>query len=370
VRIATVRAVTVRIPLEVPVALGGGVRITEREYLLVALTAENGLTGVGWSYTRGGDLAGVVRRNLRGLVEGRDALAIEPLWETMYHATRYIGRSGMVMRAISAVDVALWDLLGQIQGRPVHALLGGHRTEVPVLMAGMYYTEGRRPDDDAREAAAYAGQGFRMVKLMGGAAPFEVDLARVKAVRSAVGGGVQVALDVNGAWQGMPEAAGYTRALADFGVAFVEEPVLTEDLEGLRALTAASSAPIACGEVDSGRWAFRELIGAGVDILRPDATVVGGISEWVKVHTVALARRRAVLPHDFPYVHVHLAAGLPGVDAVEFVTTAGGISNFHRLVRVALEPRNGMLTAPAAPGLGLTIDWAAVDRYAVREAST
>lgn len=369
-RVATVRAVTVRIPLKAPVALGGGLRISEREYLLVTLTTDNGLTGVGWSYTRGGDLAGVVRRNLRGLVEGAEVLGIEALWETMYHATRYIGRGGMVMRAISAVDLAMWDLAGQIQGRPVHALLGGHRTEVPVLMAGMYFAEGRRPDDDAREAAAYADQGFRMIKLMGGAAPFEVDLARVKAVRGAVGDGVRVALDVNGAWQGVPAAAGYTRALADVGVAFVEEPVLTEDLEGLRALTAAASAPIACGEVDSGRWAFRELIGAGVDILRPDATVVGGISEWVKVHAIASARHRAVLPHDFPYVHIHLAAGLPGVDAVECVTTAGGISNFHRLVHAPLEPRNGMLTAPAAPGLGLTMNWDAVERYAVQEAIT
>ena len=366
-RIASVRAVTVRIPLEAPVVLGGGLRISEREYVLVALAAEGGLTGVGWSYTRGGDLAGVIRRNLWGLIEGRDALAIEPLWEAMYHATRYIGRSGMVMRAISAVDVALWDLAGQIAGRPLHALLGGHRIDVPVLMAGMYYTEGRRPEDDAREAAAYTDRGFRMVKLMGGAAPFEVDLARVKAVRRAVGDDVRVALDVNGAWQGITAGADYTRALADLGIAFVEEPVLTEDLEGLRALTTVSSAPIACGEVDSGRWAFRELIGAGVHILRPDATVVGGISEWVKVHAMASRWGRAVIPHDFPYVHIHLAAGLPGVDAVEYVTTAGGISNFHYLVRSPMEPHNGMLTAPGAPGLGLTIDWDAVERYAVRE---
>ena len=366
-RIASVRAVTVRIPLETPVVLGGGLRINEREYLLVALAAEGGLTGVGWSYTRGGDLAGVVRRNLRGLIEGRDVLAIAPLWEAMYHATRYIGRGGMVMRAMSAVDLALWDLAGQIAGRPVHALLGGHRIDVPVLMAGMYYTEGRRPEDDAREACGYTDRGFRMVKLMGGAAPFEVDLARVKAVRRAVGDEVRVALDVNGAWQGISEAAGHTRALADLGVAFVEEPVLTEDLEGLRALTSAASVPIACGEIDSGRWAFRELIGAGVDILRPDATVVGGISEWLKVHAMASTWGRAIIPHDFPYVHIHLAAGLPGVDAVEYVTTAGGISNFHHLVRSPLEPRNGMLTAPAAPGLGLTMDWDAVERFAVRE---
>jgi D-arabinonate dehydratase len=194
VRIASVRALTVRIPLESPVVLGGGLRISEREYLLVALADEAGRVGVGWSYTRGGDLAGVVRQNLRGLLEGADVLATDALWDAMYGATRYIGRAGMVMRAISAVDLALWDLRGQIAGRPLHALLGGHRTDAPVLMAGMYYTAGRRPDDDAREAAAYADRGLRMVKLMGGAAPFDVDLARVRAVRGAVGDEVGVAL--------------------------------------------------------------------------------------------------------------------------------------------------------------------------------
>lgn len=365
-RILTVRALTLRIPLEIPVVLGSGLRIAEREYLLVALTTETGLTGVGWSYTRGGDLAGVVRRNLQPLIEGQDALATERLWEAMYHATRYIGRGGMVMRALSAVDVALWDLKGQAVDLPLHVLLGGYRPVVPVLMAGMYYTEGRRPDDDAREAAAYAEQGFRLIKLMGGAAPFAVDLARVKAVRRAVGDEVRVAIDVNGAWQDAETAAGYSRALVDEGVAFVEEPMLTENLPGLRAFCEASPVPVASGETDSGRWAFRELIGAGIDILRPDATVAGGISEWLKVHALAAAWGRAVIPHDFPHVHIHLAAGLAGVDAVEWVTTAGGISNFHYLARAPLQPRGGMLAAPTEPGLGLTLDWDAVERYAVR----
>ena len=363
-RISTVRAMTLSIPLESPVVLGGGLRITEREYLLVALVTDTGLTGVGWSYTRGGDLAGAVRRNLQPLVEGENPLEAERLWEKMYLATRFIGRSGLVMRALSAVDIALWDLKGQVTGLPLSTLLGGYRTEVPVLMAGMYYTEGRRSGDDAREAAGYAEAGFRMIKLMGGAAPFATDLARVRAVRQAVGPEVRIALDVNGAWREPKVAAGYARALAELDVAFIEEPIPTENLPALRALCAASPVPIAAGEVESGRWTFRELIASGVDILRPDATVVGGISEWLKVHAMATAWGRTVIPHDFPYVHIHLAAGVAGVDAVEFVTTAGGISNFHAIVRDPLRPRDGLVSAPSGPGLGVTLDWAAVERYA------
>ncbi len=363
-RIKTVRAIALSIPLESPVILGGGLRIAEREYLLVALTTDTGLTGVGWSYTRGGDLAGAVRRNLQPLVEGENLLETERLWEKMYLATRFIGRSGLVMRALSAVDIALWDLKARAAGLPLSTLLGGYRTEVPVLMAGMYYTEGRRPEDDAREAAGYAEQGFRTIKLMGGAASFDVDLARVRAVRQAVGPEVRVALDVNGAWREPKVAAGYARALADLDVAFIEEPIHTEYLPGLRTLCAASPVPVAAGEVESGRWAFRELVTSGVDILRPDATVVGGISEWLKVHAMATAWGRQVIPHDFPYVHIHLAAGVAGVDAVEFVTTAGGISNFHTIVRDPLRPRGGVVAVPSGPGLGFTLDWAAVERYA------
>lgn len=363
-RIKTVQAITLSIPLEFPVVLGGGLRISEREYLLVLLTTDAGLTGVGWSYTRGGDLAGAVRRNLQSLIEGEDPLQTERLWETMYLATRYIGRSGLVMRALSAVDIALWDLKAQAAGLPLSTLLGGYRTEVPILMAGMYYTEGRRPGDDAREAAAYAEAGCRTIKLMGGAAPFATDLARVRAVRQAVGPEVRIALDVNGAWREPKVAAGHARALADLDVAFVEEPVPSEDLPLLRTLCSVSPVPVAAGEAESGRWAFRELIASGVDILRPDATVVGGISEWLKVHAMATTWGRTVIPHDFPYVHIHLAAGLAGVGAVEFVTTAGGISNFHAIVREPLRPRSGVVAVPAGPGLGLTLDRAAIERYA------
>ncbi len=363
-RITTVRAMTLTIPLDAPVVLGGGLRITEREYLLVVLITDTGLTGVGWSYTRGGDLAGVVRRNLQPLMEGENPLDGERLWEKMYQATRFIGRSGLVMRALSAIDIALWDLKAQAAGLPLSVLLGGYRTEVPVLMAGMYYTEGRRPGDDAREAGGYAEQGFRAIKVMGGAAPFATDLARLRAVRRAVGPEVRIALDVNGAWREPKVAAGYARTLADLDVAFIEEPIQTENLPALRALCAASPVPIAAGEAESGRWALRELIVSGVDVLRPDATVVGGISEWLKVHAAATAWGRTVIPHDFPYVHVHLAAGQAGADAVEFVTTAGGISNFHMLVRDPLRPRGGVVSAPSGPGLGVIWDWPAVERYA------
>ncbi len=364
-RIEAVRAVTLRIPLETPVLAGGGLRIAEREYLLVALVTDSGLTGVGWSFTRGGDLAGIVRWTFQPLLEDADPLKTERLWDRMHAAARAADQPDPAMRALSALDIALWDLKGQAAGLPLHVLLGGYRTTVPVLMAGMYYTEGRRPDDDAREAAGYAEAGFRTIKMMGGVAPFTDDLARLRAVRQAVGPEIAIALDVNGAWRNPTEALAHARALAELNVVFIEEPLAPEDRAGLRALAAASPVPIAVGERATGREVFRDLIADGVRIVRPDATVVGGISEWLKVHGFAATSGSRVIPHYFPYVHIHMAAALPGVEAVEFVTTAGDISNFHRIVRNPLRPAAGVVQAPPGPGLGLEVDWAAVERYAV-----
>ncbi|MGQ0571133.1 MAG: mandelate racemase/muconate lactonizing enzyme family protein [Armatimonadota bacterium] len=369
-RIEAVRAATLRIPLDAPVIVGGGLRISEREYLLVALTTDAGMTGVGWSFTRGMDLAHVARRHFLPLLEGEDPLEIERLWEKMDLAAHGLaadaaGLIGSARRVLSALDIALWDLKGQVAGLPLHRLLGGYRTEVPVLMAGMYYTAGRRPEDDTREAAGYVEQGFRMLKMMGGVAPFAEDLARVRAVREAVGSSVRIALDVNGAWRDQQEATANARALADLDVAFVEEPLPAEDLSALQALTAASPVPIAMGETASGRRVFRDLITGGAHILRPDATVVGGISEWMKVHAMAVTWSVRVIPHYFPDVHIHMAAAFVGVEGVECVTTAGGISNFHYLVREPLRPSRGVLRAPGDPGLGLHLDWAAVERYTV-----
>lgn len=362
-RIKALRAATLRIPLETPVIVGGGLRIAEREYLLIAVDTDTDLRGVGWTFTRGADLAAAANR-LRPLLDGADPLATEHLWERMAALDTSGPARGAMMRTLSAIDIALWDIKGQVTGLPLHRLLGGYRTEVPVLMAGMYYAPGRSPADDAHEAAVLAEQGFRTIKMMGGVVPFAEDMERVRAVRQALGPEIGLALDVNGAWTNHTVAVSYARALANLDVAFVEEPLPAEDRAGLRALAAESPIPIAVGETMSDLSAFRDLAAGGA-ILRPDATVVGGISAWMKVHGLGVACGATVIPHYFPEVHIHVAAGLAGVEAVECVTTVGGINNFHRIVRDPVHPSGGVFRAPPGPGLGLQLDWTAVERCTV-----
>ncbi len=364
VRITNVRALTLRIPIETPVLVGTGWRISEREYLLVAVDTDAGVTGIGWSYTRGADLAGAVGR-LASHLQDSDPWRTERAWEHMARAVPADGQTNPVARALSALDIALWDVKARAAGLPLHRLLGGYRTEIPVQMAGMYFMEGRRPDDDAREAARLAEQGFRALKMMGGVAAFPEDLARVRAVRKAIGPSIRLGLDVHHAWPDAEQAAQHARALADLDVDFIEEPSPPDRAAELPSLAAASPVAIAMGELAFGCRAFRDLIAAGVRILRPDATAGGGITEWVRVHALAVASDTRIVPHYFPYVHVHVAAGLAGVEAVEFVTTEGGISNFHRVVRNPLRPQNGLLRAPDGPGLGFDLDWDAVAAFTV-----
>jgi D-arabinonate dehydratase len=363
-RVTTVRARTLRIPLQTPVLVGTGWEIAARDYLLVALATDAGLIGIGWTYTRGADLVSEVDRLAPNLV-GADPARTERLWSLMARAVPAGSQTSAPARALSALDVALWDLKAQAAGLPLHKLLGGHRAEVPVQMAAMYYTRGRRPDDDARDAAALVEGGFHTLKMMGGVAPFGDDLARVRAVRAAIGPAVILGLDVHHAWHDAKQATEHAKALKDYDVAFVEEPIPPERAGDLPALNRDSPIPIAMGELAFGLRAYEELVEGGIGVLRPDATVGGGITEWIRAHGLATAQGVHIVPHYFPYVHIHVAAGLAGVDSVECVSTAGDISNFHRIVRERLEPRGGVLRAPLTPGLGINLDWDAVDRYTV-----
>jgi L-alanine-DL-glutamate epimerase-like enolase superfamily enzyme len=363
-RVTSVRAHTLRIPLQTPVLVGTGWEIDARDYLLVAVATDAGISGIGWSYARGADLVAEVKR-LTPHLQGADPARTQHLWNLLARAMPAGSQTSAPARALSALDVALWDLKAQAAGLPLHRLLGGHRAEVPVQMAGMYYSRGRRPDDDAREAAALVENGFRTLKMMGGVAPFGDDLERVRAVRTAIGPSIKLGLDVHHAWHDARQATAHAKALGDYDVAFIEEPIPPERAGELPALNAASPIPIAMGELAFGRRAYQDLVAGRIGILRPDATAGGGITEWIQAHALATAQGVRILPHYFPYVHIHVAAGLEGVEAVECVTTVGDISNFHRIVRHRLEPRGGVLRAPDAPGLGIDLDWNAVEQYTV-----
>jgi len=359
--IAAISARTVRVPLERPVRTSNLV-IDAREFVIAEVRADGGAVGYGFGFTRDGLVAATIEHNLAPLLLGTDPLLNEHAWASMYGATRYLGRRGVVMRAISAVDIALWDLKGKLLGVPVWRLLGGHKRRVPAYVAGGYYGSATDPADVEREFRGYRDAGYRGAKLNLGGVARELDLERVAAARTGLGSEPSLAVDFNGVLTSASAAMRWARDLEAFDIAFLEEPFSMDDRRSIRGLARRSTVPVAMGEDESGRWAFAELLDLdAVDVLRHDATLVGGISEWTKVAGLALAHRLELFPHWFPEIHVHMAAAYPDCRGVEFIAPESGVMNLHQLLRAPLGHADGHTEPPDEPGLGIAWDWDAID---------
>lgn len=318
--------------------------------LIVVHATGGGRTGVGYSY---GDAAAaaIVQGVLHDAVHGCDALAVGAAWDRMRRAVRNIGRQGVVACAISAVDVALWDLKAKLLEVPLCVLLGMRAPRVPLYGSGgftSYAIERLRS-----QLAHWAGAGFKRVKMKVGAQP-EADLARVGAARDAIGDAVQLFVDANGAY-GRKQALHFAQAFADFDVRWFEEPVSSDDRDGLRLLRERASArmDIAAGEYGWDEFHFRDLLQAGaVDVLQADATRCGGISGLLLASALADAQHTPLSTHCAPSLHLHVGCALPRLAHLEW------FHDHQRIERLLfdgfVEPLDGELAPDLSrPGIGL-----------------
>jgi L-alanine-DL-glutamate epimerase-like enolase superfamily enzyme len=366
--ITGVRTVTCDIPLSKPIVMGE-LRFDSREYCLVFVDTDQGVTGLGVGMTRNAPVAAIVERNLSPLLLGQDPLMTEAMWDRLYYRNLTIAGRGIFMRALSAVDIALWDIKGQAAGLPIWQLLGGARDRIPLSVAGGYVGEDTTKDDLAREVADYVGRGFSIVKISAGELHDDTERLRVSA--DVVAGRAALAYDAHWAWRGLYEVVPTVRTWASLGLAFIEDPLAPELVARAPELRAATGIPLALGEDAVGRWAFQQLLTAcRPDIVRVDATTVGGLSEAVKVCALASVESRPVIPHVFPEVHVHLAAAFPVVMAVEMTVPEYEIDLLYRLFKEWVTIESGVIQAPRRPGLGVSLDDAAVTRYQVASSSS
>ncbi|HEY8476096.1 MAG TPA: mandelate racemase/muconate lactonizing enzyme family protein [Chloroflexota bacterium] len=370
-KIVDVRSVTCRVPVERPTAISTR-KIGGREYVVVWIDTDAGVTGVGYTYagTVGGRATeALVVDALRPLLLGEDPTHVERHWAAMYQETLLAGRRGAAIRAISAVDIALWDLLGKLAGLPLYRVLGARADEVPAYASGGYYRDGDPVENVRQEMAFYKRLGFTDFKMKVGGAPFEVDVARVRAARETIGPSGRLALDANNAWKRPDEALRFARAVEGYDIWWLEEPLSPEDVVGHAELARTLDMAVATGEIHATRWDFRELIERGAaDILQPDAGVLGGVSEWMKVAHAAATFNLPVAPHWHANIHVHLVAAVANGLTVEYFVPEEDIYNFERLVtaETRLRPREGRLPLSDRPGLGIELDEAAVARFQVR----
>jgi L-alanine-DL-glutamate epimerase-like enolase superfamily enzyme len=315
-------------------------------------------TGIGWTYGPAA-CAAVVRDQLADLVIGGTALAPGAVQHRMVEAVRNAGRPGVAAGAISAVDIALWDLKARLLGLPLQQLLGAQRASVDVYGSGGFTTY-----DDATQDAQLRGwvEGQRIprVKIKIGA---DRDLHRIRAARVSIGDEAQLFVDANGAYQAK-QAIRLASAASDARIEWFEEPVSSDDLSALALVRSAVSADVAAGEYGYDLAYFRRMCEAGsVDCLQADATRCGGITEWLRVAALAQSFGLQLSAHCAPHVHAQAAASIDNIRHLEW---------FHDHVRIesiffngVLDPQGGAVTPTDRPGLGLEFRRSDVEMFRV-----
>lgn len=387
-RITKVDTIIVRVPLGQQRFLSSQCAFPERNSLLVRVETDEGIHGwgEGGQYGPPEPVASCINHVLVPLITGKNPLDHGRISLELYAATRDYGQKGPYIEALSAIDIALWDIAGQALGVPVSRLLGGaFRDTVPSYATGCYYRGGNHLDHRstlaglAEEAKSYREAGFRMLKMKVGLLRVEDDWERVAAVREAIGPECTLLVDANHAYNAMT-AVHMARGLERHNVRWFEEPVPPEDREGYRRVRNSTSVPIAGGECEYTRYGFRDLITRGcVDIAQPDLCVAGGFSEWQRI--VALADSFGVwtVPHVWGS-GVALAAALHALAALPpFPHTAHPVPmqnepviefdrNYNPLRDDLLEDPircvGGSVAIPAGPGLGIRVREDVLEHYA------
>ncbi len=345
--------------------------------VLVRITTDEGLYGLGSVGVGSGAAAYVLEEHLKPILLGCNPFDVELLWERMYRGTLNYGRKGLVLEAISAVDIALWDILGKATGQPVYNLLGGKTRDKIAVYGSRLYAHGDL-DVLAHQAECLVKRGFKAVKQRFGFGPndglrgMQKNLELVRTVHTAIGSNIELMADAYMGWD-VTYAIQMIRMIEDAGIAlkWLEEPVIPDDIDGYARIRQSVSTPISGGEHEFTRYGFRELIQKeAVDILQPDVNRVGGITEARKVWALAACHGIPVIPHAGQAHNYHLVISHLNSPLAEYfpATQEGGVLDddtlFYELFVGEPRAEGGEVRLSDAPGLGLELnerrihDWA------------
>ena len=391
-RITDIRTIAVEVKLQQPV-FDANYTMATKPALLVEVHTDEGVCGLGEAAHFGGPMAStaqVIEHELKPYLVGEDPSEIERLWERMHRRAYKHARGGIVIAAMSGIDIALWDVRGKLANMPLWRLLGGYRKRVPAYATGGFYAEGKGLKELVAEMKGYVDAGFRAVKMKVGRnsrielSPLRAssergvaevslseDIERVAAVRKAIGPDVRLAVDANGAWD-VATAVKMGRAMEPYDIYWFEEPVWPDDVAGSREVAEKTSIAVAGYETCSyGIVDFARYISArAVHFVQPDVAWVGGLTESLKIAHMAQAANLPIAPH----IHgsaVAVAAGLHLLGAVRNASIAETVFPAHELMTelvkepLTLDPATGEIELSERPGLGMELDQETVKRFRV-----
>src|SRR5215470_355463 len=382
-QITTLETYMLSVPLPQPVRTSTST-ISRVSELIVKLTTDAGLVGIGEAHgpflSQGGPEAmrgvGQILERVTPLVVGQDPSGIERIWHDLFALT-YTSVRGIptlasqrrqLVTAMSAIDIALWDLKGKAIGRPVYALLGGAlRSRVPAYVTGFYYRDGERPEDLVREAELYLKHGYRTVKAkVGGLAP-EADAQRIGLIRQVLGKDIALMIDANQGWD-LPTAIEASKRCAAHDVFWLEDPMpWYDERHALRRLKSEVGIPIAAGETEFTPFGLRTLVAEGlVDYLIIDATWAGGLTTWRKAAVMTELYGVPLAAHHDPQIHVHAVAASPTGFILESFADPSRDPLWFELFRERPAIVDGFMALPEAPGLGLELREETLEKYGVK----
>jgi L-alanine-DL-glutamate epimerase-like enolase superfamily enzyme len=348
--------------------------LTNFDMTLVVITTEDGLQGFGEAKAAVGSsgvcasIVSCIENELKPILIGKDAKNINRLWEEMYNGTRdhyalsrgrrfpILGRRGLTVSAMSGIDTALWDLKGKALGVPVMDLLGGScRDQMPAYASGGWADV----DNIGAQLNGYVAKGFNAVKMRVGIMDQTVQnsINRVKAAREALGPNVKLMADAHGTFS-VPEAKQFCRGVEDCNLYWFEEPISPDNRHGTAEVRASTAIPIAAGESEYTSFDIRDLLEVrALDVIQPDAAIIGGISETMRVGHLASVHQLELAPHcwgsAFSFMAgLNVAFASAAATIIEF--SLGGNPMMYELVKEKIEVTDGVIGAPTAPGLGLT----------------
>lgn len=352
---------------------------SERKICIVKITCDTGQVGWGEGYGP----APVIKAGvdfLKTFIVGQNPLESETIWNLMYRRTLDYARSGVLVSAMSAIDVALWDLKGKILDLPVHTLLGGKKRETIMPYAtGMYFTQCEdMPETLAAEAQSYVKQGFKAMKIKVGLT-LEKDIENVKRIREAIGPDIKLMVDANHAYN-LREAVQLCKEIEQYNIGWFEEPISPEYYHQYNELRSKTSIPISGGECEYLRFGFHRLLTANsVDIVQPDICASGGLTEAKRISALATTHGVEIVPHTWGTgialaAATHFIANLdimpgrmfPDAALMEYDRTENALRD--QLTRPAIEiNEEGQFKISDKPGLGLDLNEEVLYNYAIEE---